>query len=264
MTTPITSIALTPANGALVGALLGAIIGSFVATVALRWPRGEGVITGRSRCDQCAQDLRPWELVPILSWLMLRGRCRRCGGAIAPTHVAIETAAAVIGGVALAYAPHVGGIALALLGWQLLLLGWLDARHYWLPHRLSALLALSGLAVGGAAMAALGITAPLLDRTIGAVGGFALLALIGWAYHRLRGREGLGGGDPPMFGAIGAWLGWPMLPLLLWFAAIAGIAIAVTRRVRGTQPITTTQIPLGTCLALATPAAIFVALMLGY
>lgn len=249
--------AVPPALLVASGVLAGAVIGSFLATVALRWPRNESAVSGRSHCDACGAVLRWWELVPLLSWVMVRGRCARCGAAIAMTHPSMELAGAAIGGAALWLAPHLGGWALALLGWQLLLLGWLDARHYWLPHRLSAILAVTGLVLGGAAMAELGMAVSLADRAIGLVAGFASLFIVAKIYRVLRGRDGLGGGDAPMFGAIGAWTGWTVLPLALLCAAIAGIAIALTRSIRDEpEKVAVMQLPLGTLLALATPTAL--------
>lgn len=247
-----------------VGTIAGAIAGSFLSTIALRWPAGGSVATGRSRCDQCGATLGVRDLVPILSWLWTRGRCRHCGRAIAHDHILIEVAAALIGGAAMAFAPGWGGAALALLGWQLLLSGWLDARHFWLPHVLSAVLCLSGLALGGQAMAALGMAVPLTDRLIAAVAGYALLWLVGAGYRRMRGRDGLGGGDAPFLGAMGAWTGWQLLPFLLLLAALGGIAIALARHgrgatARGTAGLAEQRLPLGTLLALALPFALAVA-----
>ncbi|MEQ1687831.1 MAG: prepilin peptidase [Sphingopyxis sp.] len=249
---------MSPLLAAALGALAGAIIGSFIATLALRWPQGRSVARGRSMCDGCGRGLSAFALIPIASWLALRGKCRACGATIAPTHIIIEAASAAIGAAALTFAPHLGGIALALLGWQLLLLGWLDARHWWLPHRLSAVMGISGLALGGMAMAALGHDATLADRVIGAATGYAALAAIALAYRTARGRDGLGGGDAPLFGAIGAWAGWAALPFILLFAALAGIAVALVRRLSLGQdaPLAAMRLPLGTLMALAVPFAL--------
>lgn len=213
---------------------------------------------GRSACDGCGRVLSVRDLIPIVSWVMMRGKCRTCGCAIAHEHIIIEIAAAAIGAAALVFAPHLGGGALALLGWQLLLLGWLDARHWWLPHILSAVLGISGLALGGEAMAALAQNVSLTDRGVGFVVGYASLSLTALAYRALRGRDGLGGGDAPMLGAIGAWVGWFALPIVLFLAALAGIAIAIARKMRTNdhEPIAKMRLPLGTLMALAVPFAL--------
>lgn len=242
------------------GALFGAVIGSFVATWVMRAGVGRPV-TGRSACDGCGRTLAPWELVPLLSWLTQAGRCRYCGQRIDPLHPLTEALAGLIGAVCLWMAPDAGGAALMLFGLLLLTLALFDARYFWLPHRLSAATAVVGLICGGWAMAAFGLDVSLADRLIGCVAGFAVFWLIGEAYQRLRGRQGLGGGDAPMFGAMGAWLGWAALPLLLLFAALAGLTVAAVRlaQPKGSDDINwrSMRLPLGTLLALAAPPALW-------
>lgn len=212
------------------GFLLGAVIGSFVATVILRWPANRSV-GGRSACDHCQRRLGIADLVPILSALVFRGRCRTCGQPIDLTHWQVEFAAALIGAFSLAIGPGWSGLALGMLGWLLLALGWLDARHYWLPDRLVLMLALAGLWGGGW----LGV--PIDQRLIGMIVGWISLATLRWLYRRVRHREGLGGGDPKLFGAIGLWLGWMPLPLVLLLGALMGLAFAVTMRRKATDRV---------------------------
>ena len=226
--------------GAIVGVIAGAIIGSFLATLVIRWPKGEQALVGRSRCDQCQHRLGPLELVPIVSRLVLRGRCRACQAAIDPTHFQLEISGAIVGAAALWLAPDPSGLALASFGWLLLPLAWLDWRLFWLPHRLVLPLALGGLAFGGL------LGASLLDRIVGGLAGWAVLGLLSQTYRLARGREGLGQGDPKLFGAIGLWLGWMPLAPVLALAAAVGIAVALARRLSAKD-----SMPFGTMLAVA-------------
>ena len=226
--------------GAFLGAISGAIVGSFLATLISRWPRGEQAVVGRSRCDRCNRELGPLELVPIVSRLWLRGRCRACNAAIDPTHRRLEVCAAIVGATALWLAPDSSGFALALFGWVLLPLAWLDWRHLWLPNRLVLILALGGLAFGGL------LGASLVDRIIGGVAGWAALSLLALSYRLARGREGLGQGDPKLLGAIGLWLGWVPLAPLLALAAALGITVALARGLSSKDAM-----PFGTMLAMA-------------
>lgn len=203
------------------GFVLGAIIGSFLATIVVRWPHGESVLRGRSRCDGCGRTLSALELLPILSALAQRGRCRSCGATIDRDHLTIELGAAVIGAAAFGLAPGLAGAGWAVFGWLLLTLAALDLRHLWLPDRLTAPLAALGLAFGGITTGAWP-----LDRLIGAVAGFASLWAIGAAYRRVRGQDGLGLGDAKLLGAIGAWLGWLALPFVLLAASVLGLIAA--------------------------------------
>lgn len=226
--------------GAILGAIAGAILGSFMATLVVRWPKGEQAVTGRSRCDQCRRELGPLELVPIVSRLWLRGRCKACGATIDPTHIQLEICAAMVGAAALLLAPDWSGLVLALFGWLLLPLAWLDWRHLWLPHRLVLPLALGGLAFGG------WLGATLTDRLIGGLAGWAALSLLALTYRLARRREGLGQGDPKLLGAIGLWLGWVPLAPVLALAAALGIAVALARGLSSKDAL-----PFGTMLAMA-------------
>lgn len=212
----------------------------------IRWPLGRSVISGRSACDACGQGLGAAELIPIVSAALLRGKCRHCGAAIDPRHLVIELAAALVGAVALGLSPGLAGLAGAIFGWFLIALIALDATHYWLPDRLTLPLLVLGLGAGLA-----GIDPPLVDRLWGAAGGYLSLAAIAFSYKRLRGRDGLGGGDPKLLGAIGAWLGWQMLPMVLLGGSGAGLFYVLFGLLRGKQVAPTDRLPLGALMALA-------------
>lgn len=227
-------------------AMLGLIAGSFVAALVVRWPEGRSVSRGRSRCDACGAMLRVRDLVPLASVLVLRGRCRDCGAAIDPVHWRVELAGATVGAAAGLVAAGPPAIAGAVFGWVLLALAALDLRHWWLPDRLTVTLALAGVASG-----AVGVMPDPGDRAIGGVVGFAGLRLIAAVYQRLRGREGMGGGDPKLFGAIGLWLGWRMLPGVLMLASVIGLGWVGWQAVRGRRMGAGDAVPFGVLLALA-------------
>lgn len=228
------------------GALLGLVAGSFLATLIRRWGEGRSVARGRSACDDCGQALAAVELVPLVSFAALGGRCRRCRAPIDPLHPAVEAGAAAIGLVALLAEPGWGGLAGALFGWGLLALALLDLRHLWLPDALTLPLLLAGLA-GGLA----GLPPAPLDRAIGAAAGWGGLAAVAFLYRRWRGRTGIGGGDPKLFGAIGAWLGWAVLPQVLLGACLTGLAIVAALALAGRPVGRTTRLPFGALLAPA-------------
>ncbi|OYW45769.1 MAG: hypothetical protein B7Z08_06200 [Sphingomonadales bacterium 32-68-7] len=227
---------------------IGAVVGSFLATVAVRWPEGDSPLRGRSRCDTCRSALAPGSLVPLVSYGLQRGRCRHCGAAISRLHPAMEAAAGAIAGAAvLAFgeAPALV-VTAAVLGWTLLLLGVLDARHFWLPDALTLPLAGLGLA---ASLAGLGPDPG--TALIGLAVGFGALWPTARLYRAVRGREGLGGGDPKLLAALGAWLGWQALPWLLLFAATIGLAVVAFRSARGRRPSGTDRLAFGTLMCLA-------------
>lgn len=235
-----------PAIPAAAGAVLGLIAGSFIATAAIRWPAGKSVLAGRSRCDSCEAPLGAGELVPVLSFLIRRGRCRRCGARIDLTHPAVELAAGMIGLVAALAHPLPLALVTALLGWWLLLIALLDLEHHWLPDRLTLPLLPLGLAAAWA-----GFGPPLAERVAGAAIGWGVLAAIAFLYRRMRGREGLGDGDPKLLGTLGAWVGAWHLPAVLLGAGLLGLAAVLAMRMRGEAVSATSRLPLGTLMVLA-------------
>tara|TARA_B100000678_G_scaffold57248_1_gene46031 strand:- start:283 stop:1035 length:753 start_codon:yes stop_codon:yes gene_type:complete len=227
-------------------AILGVVFGSFIAVIVIRWPEGGSALEGRSRCDDCARTLAPIELIPVMSFVIQRGRCRSCGVAIDAMHPACEAIGLFIGLACGALMPGWEGVAGAIFGWLLLLLGALDLRAFWLPDIVTGLLALTGIASGLA-----GFAPSLEERLIGGLAGFVSLWCIAFAYRRLRGRHGLGGGDAKLLGAIGLWIGWRVLPLLVLTACLIGFVAVLFQMVRGRKVAATTAMPLGTMLAIA-------------
>ena len=238
------------------GGLLGLAIGSFIATLLIRWPKGEAALAGRSRCDACGAVLGPLDLIPILSWLIRRGRCRTCGVPIDPRHLVIELAAGMIALVAVLAHPLPLALVTAGLGWWLLLIAALDVEVEWLPDLLTLPLIALGLLAAWA-----GFGPPLAERLWGAAIGWASLEAIRLAYRQSRGRDGMGGGDPKLFAAAGAWVGAWNLPVILLVAGLLGIAAALAMMLRGKVVAAETRLPLGTLIAIALwPAWLIVAI----
>lgn len=224
---------------------LGLLIGSFLALVSVRLPASEPIVASRSVCRSCSRRLSPLEMVPVLSWLLQRGRCRGCGAAVSLRYPLIELAAAGLGVWAALWAPGWAGAAAAIMAWQLLLIAVVDAEHFWLPDGLTLPLVATGL------IAAATLEPHLLtERAIGAAAGFVSLWLVARVYRRVRGREGLGGGDPRLFAGIGAWVGWIALPTVLVWACLAGFAVIAAMLAGGRRARMSARLPFGTFLAI--------------
>jgi leader peptidase (prepilin peptidase)/N-methyltransferase len=243
-------VVLGRGQAALACGVLGAIVGSFLGAAQARLPLGRSVATGRSRCEHCGRALGVAELVPIASFLTLRGRCRACGEPIDRWQLVAEIGGAAVG-LAAAFAVRDPVLLLLglVLGWQLLLLGLLDLRHFWLPDRLVALLAVSGAVP--ALLAGWRDPALLLGPLAGAALGFALLWLPGRLYRAWRGIDGLGAGDPKLLAAIGLWLGPLGVVETLLGGAVLGLAATAGLVLARQAPTARTALPLGACLALA-------------
>jgi len=241
-----------PFAASLAGALVGACIGSFIATLALRTPEGwAGMWSGRSRCPACHRQLEAAELVPLWSWLRLRGRCRSCGAALGLWYPLIELAGAAVGLVPALLLPVPEALLAALLGWWLLALAAIDLVAWILPNALTLPLLLVGLllAVGGERLPGMVPLASPTGAAVGAALGYLALAALALLYRRLRGRDGIGLGDAKLLAAAGAWLGAERLPLVLLAAALLGLLTALLRR---QQPLAAeTAVPFGPALALA-------------
>jgi leader peptidase (prepilin peptidase)/N-methyltransferase len=215
-----------------------------------RLPEGRPVVFARSACDQCCQPLGARDLVPVASYLALRGRCRLCRARIAPFHLVVELAAVAVALWAVLEAGDDAERAWmgCALGWTLLTAAWIDAEHFRLPDTLTMSLLLLGLAV---AWLADGL--PLaLDHAIAAAAGYLLFRAVAATYCLLRGREGLGEGDAKLLAAAGAWVGLAALPLVVLAGALLGIALALLHWLRGRAPSGLDRIPFGPPLASAT------------
>ena len=222
-------------------------VGSFLGVLIRRLPEGRPIAFARSRCEACGAVLSVSQLVPLASYILQRGRCRRCGSPISPFHLMIEGAAVLV-----AIWAVLGEADPALqwldcaLGWTLLTLGWIDFRYMWLPDVLTLPLLLAGLAFT--------LTVSPADATAHAAGamvGYLSLRGIAWSYRMIRGREGIGGGDAKLLGAAGAWLGLADLPYVLLIAALLGFAMAACLAVQGRRLHAGMALPFGPCLALA-------------
>jgi leader peptidase (prepilin peptidase)/N-methyltransferase len=225
--------------------LASPFVGSFLGLLAQRIPQGRNVVLGTSQCDSCGHRLGVLDLIPFASWLWLRGHCRYCQARIGLFAPLMEIAAL---GVALWAATVTSDGVLAascLLGWWLLVLAAVDWRSFLLPDVLTLPLAVAGIAISYAID-----PSDLADHLIGAFAGFLVLALLAYAYARLRGREGLGLGDAKLLGALGAWLSWRGLPSALLFAAVAGLLFVLLRSAIRRPLSATDPIPFGVFLAL--------------
>ena len=237
---------MTPPIIALILAGFGLIAGSFIGLVSLRLPQERGVVFGRSRCGDCDRPLPPQRLIPVVSYLLASGRCRDCGSLIPRRYPLIELGCAGVGVWAGLSQPDIVSAAFtALLGWQLILIAVVDAEHFWLPDVLTLPLLATGLAA-----AAILPTGSLLHAAIGAAVGFLGLWLLATAYRRLRQRDGLGGGDPILLAAGGAWVGWIGLPSILLWASAAALSLVAARILTGRAVSGQDRLPFGPFLAI--------------
>lgn len=183
-------------------AVVGLCLGSFANVLIHRLPRNEQVVRGRSACPQCGQCIRWFDNVPVLSWLWLRGRCRRCRASISVRYPLVELSAGLLAvGCLFWYGGRPAAFAAFLFIYLLGVIAVIDWRHMIIPHTLTVAGMVSGVALADAAGP--GLAAALAGLATGA----GVVLLLSWGYRRFRGEAGMGGGDVMLMGMIGAFLG---------------------------------------------------------
>lgn len=253
---------------------LGLCVGSFLNVVIYRLPkimqrdwelqcaelRGEtpskqepfNLALPRSRCPSCAQPISALQNVPLLSYLVLRGKCAACGARISVRYPLIEA----LSGVAGAYAAWRFGFGLAAFAamaflWCMIALAFIDFDTQLLPDSITLPLVWAGLLLNLS-----GTFVDLASAVIGAVAGYLSLWCVYWGFRFATGKEGMGFGDFKLLAAIGAWLGWQMLPAVILLSAcvgtLVGISLIVFARHGRNVPI-----PFGPYLAAAGLIALF-------
>ncbi|ATP11117.1 prepilin peptidase [Aeromonas salmonicida] len=200
----------------------------------------------RSCCPHCNHPITALENIPLLSWLWLKGRCRSCHATISARYPLVELLTALLSVVvAMVITPGWGTLAALLLTWVLVALTFIDLDKMLLPDQLTLPLLWSGLLFN-----LLGGYVPLGDAVIGAMAGYLVLWSLYWAFKLLTGKEGMGYGDFKLLAALGAWLGWQALPIVLLLSslvgAIFGIGLILLRNHHQSKPI-----PFGPYLAIA-------------
>ncbi len=183
---------------------LGLIVGSFLNVVVWRVPRGESVVRPPSHCPNCDHAIRPRDNVPVLSWLLLRGRCRDCSAPISPRYPAVELlTGAVFGGMAARFGADAALPAFLYLGAVCVALALIDADTHKLPDALTLPSYVVGLALLGGAAAAGGDGGPLVRALLGMAALYAVYFVLVLLYP-----AGMGFGDVKLAGVLGLWLGW--------------------------------------------------------
>ena len=214
--------------------LFGSAIGSFLNVCIVRWPEGESVVRPRSRCPRCGRPVQALENVPILSWLLLRGKCRGCGLPISPLYPAVE-ALVGLGWLAtyLAFGPTLDALRVAVFGTVLLGIAVTDARRMLIPDGFTVFLLLWAIGTSflGADSGAGRLFAPPYESLFGACVGAGALAIIGWLGELALKKEAMGFGDVTMMAAVGAALGpeRALLTVLVgaFVGAVASVAVVV-------------------------------------
>ena len=248
--------------------VLGLLVGSFLNVVVHRLPimmqrdwRAQAreflelpaepastfnLVLPHSHCPHCDHEIRPWENIPLVSWLALRGKCSSCRAPISKRYPLVELLCGLLSGYV---AWHFGfswqAGAMLLLTWGLLAMSMIDVDHQLLPDSIVLPLLWVGLIVND-----LGLFASLSDALWGAVAGYLALWSVYWLFKLVTGKEGMGYGDFKLLAMLGAWGGWQVLPLTILLSSVVG-AVLGTILLRVQKADSGTAIPFGPYLAIA-------------
>lgn len=264
----------------LVAALLGLLVGSFLNVVIYRIPKmmqresdnyvaqesGNklphqdrfNLMVPRSACPCCGHQITALENIPVISYIALGGKCRKCKARISPRYPAIELLTAALSGLLVwTFGSGAAGMATLLFAWLLTAMTFIDFDTQLLPDDLTYPLLWAGLLIN-----INGTFVPLQDAVIGAAAGYLVLWAVYWLFKLVTGKEGMGYGDFKLLAALGAWLGWTMLPTIILLSsivgAIVGISLIVFAKRERSNPI-----PFGPYLAAAGMIAMLYGAQLG-
>jgi len=276
---------LFPVFGLISAGILGLLVGSFLNVVIYRLPKmmerewyqqcveflgsenlkddakkkfvpeNFNLVTPNSTCPSCGHKIKPWENIPVVSYIFLRGKCSECKAKISLRYPVIEAITAILSVIAInVFGANLTGMACLIFTWGLIALTMIDFDTQLLPDSITLPLLWLGLIAN-----AFGLFTTLDSALWGAIGGYLSLFSVYWLFKLLTGKEGMGFGDFKLLGALGAWLGWQMLLQIILLSALAGAVVGVGMIViRGRDK--NIPIPFGPYLAIAG----WIALMWGH
>lgn len=229
----------------LVAALFGLLIGSFLNVVIHRIPKmmqresdnyvahesGKelphtdryNLMVPRSACPHCGHQITAMENIPVVSWLVLGGKCRKCKAPISPRYPVVELVTGLVSGLLVwTFGSGLAGLGTLLFAYLLIAMTCIDYDTKLLPDDLTYPLLWAGLLIN-----INGTFVPLQDAVIGAAAGYLVLWAVYWLFKLVTGKEGMGYGDFKLLAALGAWLGWAMLPTIILLSSVVGAFVGI-------------------------------------
>ncbi|RUM88206.1 MAG: prepilin peptidase [Thermovibrio sp.] len=232
--------------------IFGLLVGSFLNVCIHRIPKGESVVWPPSRCPKCGERIKPYDNIPILSYIILRGRCRNCGEKISLKYPIVELITGILTlGVFCKFGLSFDSIYYTLLVYYLIVVSFIDLETMEVPVRLSYFALLSGIL-----LSPFSSTQTFKEAVFGASFGAGIILFIIETYYVFTGKEGMGYGDANITAVVGAFLGWKMVLVTLFLAsfvgALVGIALISLRKKSKELPI-----PFGPFLSVGALISLF-------
>ena len=225
--------------------LLGAIFGSFSNVCIYRLPNNKTISKGRSYCNSCNKEIRWFDNIPLISYIILRGKCRSCNAKISFQYVLVE----FLSGISFVFIYYVFGLSitsvlLAILSIFFIIIFFIDLKHYIIPNELTFPLMVIGFLKSFDPNLNQAIFPNYINSLIGGLVGYSIIWLIIFIYKKIRNREGMGLGDAKLLAVVGFWFGWLSIPFTIFISSLVALILVVPSILNKSRKMTS-QIPFG-------------------
>ena len=225
--------------------VLGCIWGSFSNVCIYRLPNDQSVVKGRSFCTSCKEQIKWYDNIPFLSFIFLKGKCRKCGNKISSQYFLVE----FISAISFIIVYHLYGISittllLIILSIFFIIIFFIDLKHFIIPNELTFPLMLIGFVKSFEPNLNQTIFPNYINSLIGGVFGYLIIWLIIFFYKKVRNKEGMGLGDAKLMAVVGFWFGWASIPFTIFISSFVALVFAIPSLLKKNKNMTT-QIPFG-------------------
>jgi leader peptidase (prepilin peptidase)/N-methyltransferase len=231
--------------------ILGALWGSFANVCILRLPQNKGVVSGRSYCPKCKKKIIWKDNIPIISYILLKGKCRKCNKPISSQYALVEMLSLIsFASIYYLYGISFTTLLLIILALVLIIIFFIDLKHFIIPNTLTFPLMALGL-IKSFIPNLNEIFPNYIDSIIGGLFGYGIIWSIIFFYKQIRKKEGMGLGDAKLFAVIGFWFGWISIPFVIFLSSITALISVVPDLIKNSKKMST-QIPFGPYIIIGT------------
>jgi len=231
--------------------ILGSLWGSFSNVCIYRLPKNESFVFDRSYCPGCKKKIKWYDNIPLISFLVLKAKCRQCDFKISPQYFMVELLTAIVFTlVYLSYSFSITTLLLTILTIFFIIIFFIDLKHYIIPNGLTFPLMFIGFIKSFDPNLNQNLFPNYINSLIGGVCGYFIIWLIIFLYKKIRNKEGMGLGDAKLLSAIGFWFGWASIPIVIFFSSLIALASVIPSLVNKTRNLST-EIPFGPFLIVA-------------
>ena len=232
--------------------ILGGLWGSFANVCIYRLPLDKGVVSGRSYCPKCKKQITWKDNIPIISYLLLSGKCRKCKKPISSQYALVEFLSILFFTIIyFIYGITLTTLLLMILSLSFIIIFFIDLKHFIIPDELSFPLMFIGVLKSFYPNLDQDLFPNLINSLIGGILGYGIIWVIIFLYKRIKNKEGMGLGDAKLLSAIGFWFGWVSVPLIIFFSSVIALLYVTPTLINKTKNLTT-EIPFGPYLIIGT------------